>query len=175
MKKTALLYSPKGGSVDQVAVKLGEVIGTNKVDLLPVSDVNKDELKKYTQIIFVGSTVGADHWSNETIEDEWLAFFRNAEDISFEDKKTAIVGLGNSVLYPEHFANGMAHLYKSITEKKAKVFGFVDSKGYSFTDSEALNDDGLFCGLPIDEDNEEDLTTERLEKWIDTLKADFDL
>ena len=174
MNKTALLYSPEGGNVNRVTIKLGEVIGNDKVDIVPVREVVKGDLNKYNQIIFVGSTVGADHWSNETLVDEWQEFFTKMDEISFKDKKVAIVGLGNSVLYPEHFADGMAHLHKTITENKAKILGFVDAKDYTFTDSEAVNDDGFFCGLPIDEDNEEELTTERLEKWISILKLDFE-
>ncbi len=174
MNKTALLYSPEGGNVNRVTIKLGKVIGNEKVDIIPVGKVVKGELDKYKQIIFVASTVGADHWTNEIIVDEWQEFFKKVDEISFEDKKLAIVGLGNSVLYPEHFADGMAHLNTKITEKKGKILGFVDAKDYTFTDSEALNDDGFFCGLPIDEDNEEDLTTERLEKWISILKLDFE-
>lgn len=174
MNKTALLFSPEGGNVNSVAIKLGEVIGNDKVDIIPVSKVEKGELDKYNQIILLGSTVGADHWSNEIMVDEWQEFFNKEGEINFENKKLAIVGLGNSVLYPEHFADGMAHLYDKITERKGKVLGFVDSKGYDFTDSEALNDEGFFCGLPIDEDNEEELTNERLEKWVSALKADFE-
>jgi flavodoxin I len=89
-------------------------------------------------------------------------------------KRVAIVGLGNSVLYPEHFADGMADLYERITKQNAKVLGFVDAKDYDFEDSEAVNDDGFFCGLAIDEDNEAELTTERIEKWILILKSDFE-
>ena len=174
MNKTALLYSPEGGNANRVTIKLGEVIGNDKVDIIPVRKVVKGELDEYKQIIFVGSTVGADHWTNETVADEWQEFFMKMEEISFENKKLAIVGLGNSVLYPEHFADGMAHLYKKITEKKGKILGFVDAKDYTYTDSEAVNDEGLFCGLAIDEDNEEELTTERLEKWISKLKLDFE-
>jgi len=174
MNKTALLYSPEGGNVNRVTIKLGEVIGNDKIDIIPVGKVVKGDLDKYKQIIFVGSTVGADHWSNETVPDEWQEFFLKREEISFEDKKLAIVGLGNSVLYPEHFADGLAHLYKKITKKNGKILGFVDAKDYTFTDSEAVNNDGFFCGLAIDEDNEEELTTERLEKWISILKLDFE-
>ena len=174
MNKTALLYSPKGGNVDSVTIKLGDVIGNDKVDIIPVKEVEEGDLTNYNRIILVGSTVGGDHWDNEIVVDEWIEFFTKIKDISFENKKVAIVGLGNSVLYPEHFADGMAHLYKKITEKKSKVFGFTDAEDYTFTDSEALNDDGIFCGLPIDEDNEAELTTERLEKWIFILKSDFE-
>ncbi len=174
MSKTALFFSPEGGNVNRVTNKLGELIGNDKVDIIPVKEVEKGDLYKYDQIILVGSTVGADHWNNETIVDEWPAFFTKIKDLSFEKKKLAIVGLGNSVLYPEHFADGMAVLYERIIKQNAKIFGFVDAKDYDFTDSEAVNDDGFFCGLAIDEDNESELTTERLEKWISILKSDFE-
>jgi len=174
MSKTALFYSPEGGSVNRVTNKLGEMIGNNKVDIIPVKEVEKGDLHKYNKIILVGSTVGADHWNNETVVDEWAEFFTKIKEISFENKKVAIVGLGNSVLYPSHFVDGMAALYERITKQNAKILGFVDAKDYHFTDSEAVNDDGFFCGLPIDEDNEAELTTERLEKWIFILKSDFE-
>ena len=174
MSKTALFYSPEGGNVNRVTNKLGEMIGNDKVDIIPVKEVEKGDLYKYNKIILVGSTVGADHWNNEIVVDEWNEFFTKIKDISFEKKKVALVGLGNSVLYPEHFADGMAVLHERIIKQNAKVLGKVDAKDYDFTDSEALNDDGFFCGLPIDEDNETELTTERLEKWIFILKPDFE-
>lgn len=174
MNKTAIIYSPEGGSVNQVATKLEAAIGNDKVDLIPVAKVEKEGLNKYNQIIFVGSTVGADHWSNKTIVNEWPGFFLEISDIGFEDKKVAIVGLGNSVLYPSHFADGMAYLYEELSEKNANIFGFVDAADYTFEDSEALDDEGYFCGLALDEDNEEELTQGRIEKWISLLKPDFE-
>jgi len=174
MSKTALFYSPEGGNVNRVANKLGEMIGNDKVDIIPVKEVESEDLYKYNKIILVGSTVGADHWNNEIVVNEWTGFFTKIMEISFKEKKVAIVGLGNSVLYPSHFADGMADLNKRIKKQNGEVLGKVDAKDYNFTDSEAVNDDGLFCGLPIDEDNEAELTTERLEKWISILKPDFE-
>jgi flavodoxin I len=174
MSKTALFYSPQGGSVNRVTNKLGEMIGIDKVDIIPVKEVEKGDSDNYNKIILVGSTVGADHWNNEIIVDEWTEFFTKTMEISFEEKKVAIVGLGNSVLYPSHFADGMADLYERITKQNAKVLGFVDAKDYDFEDSEAVNDDAFFCGLAIDEDNEAELTAERIEKWIFILKSDFE-
>ena len=174
MSKTAIFFSPVGGNVNSVADKLGEMIGNNKVDIIPVKEADPEAVNKYSQIILIGSTVGADHWSNETIVDEWPEFFRKIEGLSFEEKKVAIVGLGNSLLYPSHFVDGMAGIYDRVSKLNAKVVGFTEAKGYDFTDSESLNDDGVFCGLPIDEDNEPELTTERLEKWLLSLKPDFE-
>jgi flavodoxin I len=174
MSKTAIFYSPVGGNVNYVANKLGELIGNGKVDMIPVKEAEKEDVDKYDKIILAGSTVGTDHWSNETVPDEWPAFFMKIKDISFEKKKVAIVGLGNSFLYPSNFADGMGDLYDRLTKLNAKVLGRFEAKGYDFTDSEALDDDGYFCGLAIDEDNEPELTTERLEKWISILHPDFE-
>ena len=174
MNKTALFFSPEGGNVHGVANKLGALIGNDKADIIPVKDADKQDVDKYQKIILIGSTVGADHWDNEVIVDEWTAFFAKIQDVDFANKKVALVGLGNCVLYPDHFADGMAVLYNEVTKLNAKVLGFVDSGGYDFTDSEAVNDEGLFCGLALDEDNEYDLTTERLEKWMQQLQSDFE-
>lgn len=174
MSKTALFYSPEGGNVNTVTNMLGELIGNDKVDMIPVKEVEKEDLSKYDKLILLGSTVGADHWNNETIVDEWPEFFTKIKEISFEKKKVAIVGLGNSFLYPSHFVDGMADLYESLTKQNAKVLGKVDAKDYDFTDSEAVDDDGFFCGLAIDEDNEPELTSGRLENWISILKSDFE-
>jgi len=173
MSKTAVFYSPVGGNVNNVANMLGEMIGNDKVDIIPVKEVESKDLDKYTQMILVGSTVGTDHWNNEIIVDEWPEFFRKTEKMGFGHKKVAIVGLGNCVLYPEHFADGMAVLCEEVKKQHGEVLGKVEAEGYDFMDSESLDEDGFFCGLPIDEDNEDELTAERLEKWISHLKPDF--
>jgi len=174
MSKTAIFFSPEGGSVNKVADKLGALIGIDKVDVIPVKEAKTEDFDKNTKFIFVGSTVGADHWNNEVIVDEWTAFFVKIREISLEKKIIAIVGLGNSVLYPSHFADGMATLYEKLIKQNAEILGKVDSKDYDFEDSEALDDEGFFCGLALDEDNEAELTTERLERWISILKPDFE-
>jgi len=173
MHKTAIFFSPQGGSVNRVALQLGELLGKDQVDIIAVPDATRDDVSQFHKIILVGSTVGADHWDNEVIVDEWNDFFEMISDLNFKDKKLAIVGLGNSVLYPSHFADGMAALHEEITKLGAPVFGKVESKEYDFEDSEALDDDGYFCGLALDEDNEAELTAGRLENWISLLKPDF--
>ena len=174
MKNTVLFYSPKGGNVNHVANMLGEMIGNDRVEIIPVKEAKMEDVNRYDQIILIGSTVGVDHWNNEAVPDEWPEFFNKIEEINFEEKKVAIVGLGNSFLYPSHFADGMADLYEKIKKKNARIFGSVEAKGYDFTDSKSVDEDGIFCGLAIDEDNEDELTPGRLEKWISILKSDFE-
>lgn len=174
MSKTAIIYSPQGGNVNSVADKLEEMIGKDNVAIFPAKEVRKEDVDAFDQMILVGSTVGADHWDNEIIVDEWAGFYEMIQNTSLENKKVALVGLGNCVIYPDHFADGMAIHYERLMRQNARIFGFVDAKEYDFTDSESVNDEGFFCGLAIDEDNEPELTDERLEKWISILGSDFE-
>jgi flavodoxin I len=48
----------------------------------------------------------------------------------------------------------------------------VDASSYDYEASLALKGD-KFCGLAIDNINEEDKTEERIEKWITQLKAEI--
>ena len=65
----------------------------------------------------------------------------------------------------------MKVIYDAIKEKTT-VVGFVDDEGYTYDDSSAVVD-GRWVGLPIDEDNEYDLTDARLKAWVDQLKKLF--
>lgn len=45
--------------------------------------------------------------------------------------------------------------------------------GYDHEESTAVNDNG-FVGLAIDEDNQDNMTTKRVEKWVSTIKPHFE-
>jgi flavodoxin I len=49
------------------------------------------------------------------------------------------------------------------------VFGFMSSAGLPM---QALLEDGKFCGLPLDQDNEDDKTEDRIKGWIAQLKSE---
>merc|ERR1711907_436610 len=53
-----------------------------------------------------------------------------------------------------------------LSGKKVAVFGCGDSSSYGdyFCDAKSVID-GKFCGLPLDEDNESDMTEERVAAW----------
>ena len=51
----------------------------------------------------------------------------------------------------------------------AQIVGHWPNEGYEFNASSALEAD-KFVGLVIDQDNQYDLTDERLDAWLETLK-----
>jgi flavodoxin I len=91
--------------------------------------------------------------------------------MDFTGKKVAIFALGDSASYSTSFAESMKVVYDEIGDK-AKIVGRVPDEGYTYDDSTAVID-GLWVGLPIDEDNEYDMTEERLSRWVEALKEEF--
>ena len=65
----------------------------------------------------------------------------------------------------------MEELYTAFLQAGAAVVGKVSPSGYTFSESKSIVN-GLFCGLPLDEDSEPDLTEQRLASWVDQLRQE---
>jgi len=63
----------------------------------------------------------------------------------------------------------MGILEKKISELGDVTVGYWPIEGYEFEESKALRD-GQFVGLALDEDNQSDLTDERIKTWVAQLK-----
>jgi len=171
MKKLALIYWPKGGSVERCAEIIKNRIENCDVDLLCLDNVKADDLNIYDSMIFGGSTVGADYWSNDAAQDQWVFLFSefDKKGIDFSDKKAAVFGLGNQLLYPGHFVDGMKIIKENLEKTGMSVVGEWPTDGYDFKDSQAVEND-KFVGLALDEDCQPELTNDRIAKWLEQLK-----
>lgn len=174
MSKIGLFFGPLKGSVNRVAEKVKAALGEQNVDMIPVHDANVSDLEKYDKIIFGISTVGKETWDSDFSNTDWSKFFPNISKVDFSGKTVAIFGLGDSVTYLSYFVNAMGVLAKELTKKGATIVGKVDPATYEFEESEAIFD-GMFIGLPIDEDFQPELTDKRVSSWISSIKPAFGL
>lgn len=174
MSKIGLFFGPLKGSVHRVADKVKAAFGEQNVDMISVNDANLSDLEKYDHIIFGISTVGKETWDSDYSNTDWSKFFPNISKVEFSGKTIAIFGLGDHVTYPGHFVNAMGVLAKDLLKNGATIVGKADPSTYEFDDSEAIID-GMFIGLPIDEDFEPELTDERITNWVNRLKPEFGL
>ena len=81
----------------------------------------------------------------------------------------ALFGLGDQVLYPDHFVDDMGILKEEADKVHSNVIGRWPTTGYEFTNSDGAEDD-MFYGLALDEDNQSELTDELIKQWTDLLK-----
>jgi flavodoxin I len=169
--KTSLIYGPKGGSTEKAAKICRKALKLDKEDVRYVKDVDPGFFEAYGLIIFGIPTIGRDTWNQDYKNDGWDVFIANVGEYKLKGKKVAIFGLGNQVLYGDYFVDAIGRLAGKLEAAGAEIIGKVPTDGYDFTASVALRD-GMFLGLPIDEDTQAELTEERITNWVAQLKKD---
>ncbi len=172
MKKIVLIYWSKGGSVERSAKKIYSQFDSRDIDIFDVDSFDVDNLDDYEMIIMGSSTVGAENWEDADSDNKWNRFFRKIEEHDLSNRKIALFGLGNQVLYPAHFVDGLGILFDEVKKVNGKLIGEWSTKDYTFTDSLGKEGD-IFFGLALDEDNEAHLTDQRVKDWTDILKKEL--
>lgn len=163
--KLKLIFGSDTGNTDFV-------VGTYLLYLLNSFDVEVTEVRKLVEKDWIDNSLfilGVPTWYDGVLQSDWEDYFDEFKKIDFTEKTVAIFGLGDQIGYDEYFVDGIGILAKVILENGGKVIGNWPTEDYSFTESKALVNEGYFYGLPIDQDNEDDLTLGRLERWVEQL------
>lgn len=163
MAKIGIYYGSDTGNTQTIAEKLGKALGVSKEDIKDVNKANTD-FSAYDVLLFGTSTMGMGD-----LQDDWDGFISQVEKADLNGKKVAIFGCGDSVSYSDTFCDGIGKIYEAIKNKGCEIIGKTSTEGYTYDSSEALVD-GQFVGLLIDEDNEPEMTEQRLSLWIDEIK-----
>lgn len=174
MSKIAIFYGPKNGAVNRVADLIAELLGTENVVMVPVSEASATDIDKYDKIIFGISTVGKESWNSKFQNVDWARFLPEISKASYEGKTIAIFGLGDHVTYSYTFVDHIGLLARELMNSGATLTGQVPVTGYEFDESHAVVN-GMFLGLPVDEDFEPELTEERVNNWVNQIKPAFGL
>ena len=164
MTKIGLFYGSGMGNTKRVA----EMIKAELGDTVESHDIAKsfaDDIRKYDALVLGTST-----WQLGDLEDDWDAFFPDLDSIDFKGKRVAFFGLGDQVIYGESFCSGMRMLHDKVKERGATIVGSWPADGYSYESSKAVAD-GKFVGLAIDEENQAELTPQRVKQWVQQIKS----
>jgi len=164
MNRIAILYGSTTGNTESAAKKIAELLNA---DVFDVANKPMQELQNYDKLIFGTST-----WNFGDLQDDWDSFISELEKTDLSGKICAIFGLGDSWAFSDNFVDGMGTIYRAIQNKGCKIIGFVDTAEYNYGASTAVIN-GKFVGLPLDENNESNLTDKRIENWVEQLKPDF--
>jgi flavodoxin I len=163
MKNIAIIYGSSTDNTKNVAQKIAQKLSGENVLLADVSKVDFSELANYPNIILGTST-----WGLGDLQDDWDGRISELQNTDLTGKTLAFFGLGDSSSYSDTFADGMGLLYEALEGKGIKTTGAFPTDGYSFDSSKAVKN-GKFVGLAIDEDNESDLTEQRVDAWITSI------
>jgi flavodoxin I len=166
MGKIGLFFGSSTGKTARVAELIKTMMGDEVVSR-SVSDAIGEDLEPYDLLILGTST-----WGVGDLQEDWAEFFEDLDHTNLKGKRVAIFGLGDQATYPNTFQNGMGIIYQKVTERGAKILGRWPVDGYEFARSTAVVDN-KFVGLALDEDNQEQMTRERVRRWVEFLKKEM--
>jgi flavodoxin I len=166
MAKIGLFYATDTGNTRKVA-KLIKRRLEGEVDLFNVTKAKAADVQRYDALIFGTPTLG-DGELPETLE----VFLPELESVDFTGKVVALFGLGDQVGYPDEFVDALGILYKKLKKRGVSPIGAWPTDDYEFAKSRAVVD-GEFVGLVIDQDNQAELTEERIEEWLEEVKPEL--
>ena len=172
MKKIALIFWPEEGNVDVSGDQILTRFGDNEIIKISIALTTKEILNEYDNWIVGGSTVGSHVWEDADDTNKWHDFFKLLDEVDTNGKIVAFYGLGDQVLYPHHFVDGLGVFQEEFEKRNIKIVGQWSAEGYDFTDSEGIKD-GYFFGLALDQDQQSELSDERIDQWLEIIKKEF--
>lgn len=165
MKKIGLFYGSTSGRtkgiVDEIEFNLrGEVTIYNVADgIKAISD--------FDNLILAVPTYGVGE-----LQKDWEDVFEDFKQIDFSNKVVALIGVGNQTTFGESFIGALVLLYEAVTTNGGRIVGLTSTDGYHFEECDAIIDD-KFMGLALDEDNQDDMTPDRIYDWLEDIKPLF--
>jgi flavodoxin I len=167
MARIGIYYGSDTGNTEAAAKQIHQAFGDEAAEPKSIADATAEELAGYDGLILGTST-----WGAGDLQDDWDAALSTLESADLSGKKVAIFGLGDQDGYPDTFVDGIGTLAAAARKAGAQVIGSVPTKGYNFDASTAV-EDGAFVGLPLDDDNQSNLTAERITSWVAALKSEL--
>ncbi|MBE9182631.1 flavodoxin FldA [Oculatella sp. LEGE 06141] len=168
MTKIGLFFGTQTGNTETIAEAIQTAFGgDNIVTLHNVADVELSNFDDYSNLI-----MGCPTWNIGELQSDWEGLYDELDDVDFSGKKVAYFGAGDQVGYADNFQDAIGILEEKIASLGGTTVGYWSTEGYEFDGSKALRDD-KFVGLAIDEDNQSDLTDERISAWVAQLKQAF--
>ncbi|MDY0052708.1 MAG: flavodoxin [Aliarcobacter sp.] len=162
---TAIFFASNSGNSEEIASKISSEL--NDIEVFDLAKNKIEKINDYNKIILGGSTWG-DGELNDDWEDAWVDFCK----LDLSSKTIALFGLGDQESYSDEFCSALGIIYEQVNSMGAKIIGFTSCEGYYHDASKAQIDD-KFVGLVIDEDNQDDLTDERIKNWVNEIKKDI--
>jgi flavodoxin I len=162
---------------------LYETLVGNDVDVAEPIDIDtldsgslKDVFNEHNSLIVGTPTwnTNADTFRSGTGWDD--LYYDKLPDLKsiLEGKKVAVFGLGDQISYGENYADATGELYSVFESLGCDMvpYAHTSQDGYDHVTSKSiLPDSDLFCGLLLDQINQDDLTDNRISNWIENLQV----
>mgnify|MGYP001209396912 CR=1 FL=1 len=172
MGKVGLFYGSSTGKTEFVAYQMKDQFDKRSPGLVDVFNIGSVTVEQFTGYEYI--ICGIPTWNTGQLQDDWAFFLPKLKGVSLKGKKIAVFGLGDQNGYGFNFLDAVGTLTDELLKCGAVLWGLWRTSGYQFEESKAQVEDH-FLGLGIDEDGQNELTTARVEKWVNQVLGEFEL
>jgi flavodoxin I len=172
MTPIGLFYGSDTGSTELVAGLIKEEFDLVASGLITVHDIAETPVERILDYDYL--IIGCPTWDIGQLQYDWDDVYIELDALDLTGKKIAIFGLGDQYGYPDSFCDAIGILGRKFIERGAELVGFTPADGFDFIYSQG-EEDGMFMGLTLDDDNESERTPERVSEWIWQLVEELDL
>ena len=163
--KTIIVYGSSTGTTKDIADRIAEKFGVAADDVRDAADFNAEDVANYDLLIFGSST-----WDDGELQDDWSDLVEDIADQDLSGKKVALFGCGDSEGYGDTFCDAVGILKEELSNSGCTFVGAISKDGYEYEASRA-EEGGKLVGCCLDEDNQDDLTDERIDRWVEAVKS----
>ena len=157
-------------AAEKIQATMQTVSAENHLSLFNIKDTPLTEINQHQLLIFGIST-----WDYGELQEDWESHWSELSDLDLNGKIIALYGMGDQIGYSEWFQDALGMLHEQVLAQGGYVIGYWPNRGYEFAASKALTEDQQhFVGLALDEDNQYDLTEQRIEQWCQQLQTEID-
>ena len=163
-----IFFGSTTGNTEDVADLIQEQLPPNSSQLHNIADEPVQLMENYELII-----CGIPTWDYGELQADWEDIWEELESLNLTGRYVAFFGCGDQIGYPEWYQDAIGMLHEKLTAKGATPLAYWSTEGYEFEQSKAATTNNHFVGLAIDEDNQHELTQERVEQWCQKLMQEF--
>ncbi|NQZ24055.1 MAG: flavodoxin FldB [Colwellia sp.] len=139
------------------------------VELFNIKEIPLSKIADFDIVI-----LGISTWDYGEIQEDWESSWDDIAGLNLSGKIIALYGMGDQVGYTDWFQDALGMLHEQVIAQDGFVIGFWENKGYEFAASKALTDNNSqFVGLALDEDNQYQLSDERISQWCQQIQREI--
>lgn len=159
--KYGVFYGSTTGNTEAVAESIAEQLSKEGVLLREVSVATVEEFQSVEVLL-----CGASTWDIGELQADWEEFLPKLREVDLTGKAVGLFGMGDAIGYPYNYLDCLGEIWETLSTTGARLVGRWPTEGYTFDESRAEIEPGWFVGLGLDDDNEYELTEERVKKWL---------
>lgn len=165
----AIIWGSTTGNTQSAADLLAIELAELGVSCYHVDKVTNEEMLRFDVVL-----IGVSTWDIGELQYDWSDRIDGMAEHDGSKVQVGFFGCGDAVGYDDTFVDAFGIIWEKLEPRGAKLIGKWPVEGYDFTKSRSLCDsDTMFLGLPLDDDNEPELTEGRVADWATQIRSEI--